>query len=140
MSPDKLPSLRPHSGTACEGHADRRTAEYPSIKLVLEQNTDKIHSHKAAWAFYHNEHKKEIDLLASSLEELRLLKGILSHEHQEITKFLASLLDEIDMIPFISFPLMAFKAMRYAPLPSSSTSGTSESLSPHTPNTTHEWQ
>jgi hypothetical protein len=95
MTPEQLPSLRPQSNTTQEGHADTRDPEYPAIKLVLEPHVDKPASHKAAWAFYHQEHKKEIDLLASSLDELRLLKSILSHEHQEKTQILASLLEEV---------------------------------------------
>lgn len=95
MTPEQLPSLRPQSNVAKEGHVDPRTTEYPAIKLVLEPNVDKAASHKAAWAFYHQEHKKEIDLLASSLEELRLLKTILSHEHQAASQILTSLLEEV---------------------------------------------
>lgn len=95
MTSEQLPSLRPLSEVPKEGHIDPRTTEYPSIKLVLEPNVDKAASHKAAWAFYHQEHKREIDILASSLEELRLLKNTLSHDHQVTTQILASLLEEV---------------------------------------------
>ncbi|CAF3656596.1 unnamed protein product [Fusarium graminearum] len=142
MSHESLPSLRPQSGVPKEGHMDPRTTEYPSIKLVLEPNVDKPASHKASWAFYHQEHKKELDILTSNLEELRLLRSDLSHERQETTQILSSLLEEVRQIKELFHASHILSSMQYTPLSSSSTtdtSGRSGSLSPRTPVAMHEW-
>ena len=95
MHTETLPSLRPEQSNVVQAHADPRIGQRSPIKLSLEPMIDQPTGYKAAYSFFHHEHKVEIDLLASNVEELRMLKAILCHEHQEKTSLLASLLDEV---------------------------------------------
>lgn len=93
MSSESLPSVRPEDGAGVKSHIDPRTAQRSSIKLTLEPATEP--GYRAAWSFFHREHKTEIDLLASNLEELRLLRAAVSQERKAEISILASLLEEV---------------------------------------------